>query len=64
MSVSQMLIGVRAAVAVKLSGGNLAVLEEKSKAIEELMSAIPGNADVMRVPLSGHIYLNVTQMCG
>lgn len=60
MRVSEMLTGVRAAVAVKLSGGDLAVLEEKSKAIEELMSTIPGNADVMRVPLSGQIYLNVT----
>ena len=60
MRVSEMLTGVRAAVAVKLSGSDLAVLEEKSKAIEELMSTIPGNADVMRIPLSGQIYLNVT----
>ena len=48
--VSQMLTSVRAAVAVKRSGGDLAVLEKKAKAIEELMSAILGNADVMRVP--------------
>lgn len=59
MRASEMLTGVRAAMAIKLYGDDLAVLEEKGKAIEALVSSIPGAVDVFRAPLSGQLYLNV-----
>ncbi|MCC6207336.1 MAG: efflux RND transporter permease subunit [Gammaproteobacteria bacterium] len=59
MRVSEMLTGVRAAMAIKLYGDELSVLEEKSKQIEELVNAIPGAVDVFREQLSGQIYLQI-----
>lgn len=59
MRVSEMLTGVRAAMAIKLYGDDLAVLEEKSKQIEERVNAIPGAVDVFREQLSGQIYLQI-----
>ena len=59
MRVSEMLTGVRAAMAIKLYGDDLAMLEEKSKQIEELVNAIPGAVDVFRDQLSGQIYLQI-----
>lgn len=59
MRVSEMLTGVRAAVAVKLFGDDLAVLEEKSNQIEEIVKATPGAADVFRARLSGQGYLRI-----
>jgi len=59
MRVSEMLTGVRAAMAIKLYGDDLQVLEEKSKQIETLVNNIPGAVDVFRAPLSGQIYLQI-----
>ncbi|MBI5890290.1 MAG: efflux RND transporter permease subunit [Nitrosomonadales bacterium] len=59
MRVSEMLSGVRAALAVKIYGDDLAVLEEKSKQIEALSADIPGAVDIMRPPLLGQRYLQI-----
>lgn len=59
MRVSEMLTGVRAAMAIKLYGDDLKVLEEKSKQIESLVNDVPGAVDVFRGQLSGQIYLQV-----
>jgi cobalt-zinc-cadmium resistance protein CzcA len=59
MRVSEMLSGVRAALAVKIYGDDLAILEEKSKQIEELASKIPGAVDIVRPPVLGQQYLQV-----
>ena len=54
-----MITGVRAAVAMKLYGDDLAILEEKSKEMEALISAVPGATDVFRDRLSGQTYLQI-----
>ncbi|MEW6324673.1 MAG: CusA/CzcA family heavy metal efflux RND transporter [Nitrospirota bacterium] len=59
MRVSEMLTGVRAAMAIKLYGDDLRVLEEKSRQIEALVSNVPGAVDVFRSQLSGQIYLHI-----
>ncbi len=59
MRVSEMLTGVRAAMAIKLYGDDLSLLEEKSKQIEELINNIPGAVDVFRNQLSGQVYLQI-----
>lgn len=59
MRTSEMLTGVRAAMAIKLFGDDLAVLEEKSKQIEEIISHIPGAVDIFRGRLSGQKYLRL-----
>jgi cobalt-zinc-cadmium resistance protein CzcA len=59
MRVSEMLTGVRAAMAIKLYGDDLSVLEEKSKQIEALVSNVPGAVDVFRGQLSGQSYLEI-----
>jgi len=59
MRVSEMLSGVRAALAIKVYGDDLAVLEEKSKQIEELVAKVPGAVDIVRPPLLGQQYLQV-----
>ena len=59
MRVSEMLTGVRAAMAIKLYGDDLVVLEEKSKHIEALVNGVAGAVDVFRDHLSGQIYLQI-----
>lgn len=59
MRVSEMLTGVRAAMAIKLYGDDLKVLEEKSRQIEALVNDVPGAVDVFRSQLSGQIYLQI-----
>ncbi|MDP2806199.1 MAG: efflux RND transporter permease subunit, partial [Gallionellaceae bacterium] len=59
MRVSEMLSGVRAALAIKIYGDDLTVLEEKSKEIEELVSKIQGTVDIVRPPVLGQQYLQV-----
>ena len=59
MRVSEMLTGVRAAMAIKLYGDDLKVLEEKSKQIEALVNQVPGAVDVFRSQLSGQTYLQI-----
>ncbi len=59
MRVSEMLTGVRAAMAIKLYGDDLAVLDEKSKQIEALVKNVRGAVDVFRGQLTGQSYLEV-----
>jgi len=59
MRVSEMLTGVRAAMAIKLYGDDLQLLEEKSKQIEALVKDVPGAVDVFRGQLSGQVYLEI-----
>jgi cobalt-zinc-cadmium resistance protein CzcA len=59
MRVSEMLTGVRAAVAVKLFGDDLSVLEDKAIQIEAIITRTPGAADVFRGRLSGQKYLEI-----
>jgi len=59
MRVSEMLSGVRAALAIKIYGDDLAVLEEKSQQIEELASRVPGAVDIVRPPILGQRYLQI-----
>ena len=59
MRVSEMLTGVRAAMAIKLFGDDLDKLETLSRQIEVLVNNIPGAVDVSRGRLSGQTYLQV-----
>ena len=59
MRVSEMLSGVRAALAIKVYGDDLTVLEEKSKQIEALAAKVPGAVDIVRPPLLGQQYLQI-----
>ncbi|PCI34432.1 MAG: CusA/CzcA family heavy metal efflux RND transporter [Alphaproteobacteria bacterium] len=59
MRVSEMLTGVRAAMAIKLYGDDLKVLEAKSRQIETLVSDIEGAVDIFRGQLSGQVYLQI-----
>ena len=59
MRVSEMLTGVRAAMAIKLYGDELAELEQLSEKIEQQVNQIDGAVDVFRSRLSGQKYLQV-----
>jgi len=59
MRVSEMISGVSSAVAVKLLGDDLDLMESKSKAIEALVNGIDGAVDVSRTPLRGQMYLSI-----
>ena len=59
MRTSEMLTGVRAAMAIKLFGDDLAVLEERSRQIEQIVTRIPGAVDIFRGRLSGQKYLRL-----
>lgn len=59
MRASEMLTGVRADMAIRLYGTDLAVLEEQGKRIEALVNRVPGASDVFRPPLTGQIYLEI-----
>jgi cobalt-zinc-cadmium resistance protein CzcA len=59
MRVSEMLSGVRAALAIKLYGDDLAVLETVSKRIEQMASKVRGAVDIVRPPLLGQRYLQI-----
>ncbi len=59
MRVSEMISGSSAAVAIKLMGDDLAVLESKAKQIESVVNGIDGAIDVSRTPLRGQMYLSV-----
>ena len=59
MRVSEMLTGVRSAMAIKLYGDDLAKLEETAIAIENLVNGIDGAIDVVRGDISGQKYLQV-----
>ena len=59
MRVSEMISGVSSAVAIKLSGDDLAVLDEKATQIESVLNRIEGAVDVQRTPLGGQLYLKI-----
>jgi cobalt-zinc-cadmium resistance protein CzcA len=59
MRVSEMLSGVRAAVAIKLVGDDFATLENLSSQIEQIVKRTQGATDVFRARLSGQGYLTV-----
>lgn len=59
MRVSEMLTGVRSAMAIKLYGDDLAMLEQKAIEIEELVKNISGAIDVFRTNISGQKYLQI-----
>jgi len=59
MRVSEMLTGVRAAVALKLKGVDLQTLEEKAIEIESVIENTPGSVDIFRTPLTGQDYLTI-----
>lgn len=59
MRVSEMISGVSSAVAIKLSGDELAVLDEKAAEIESVISGIEGAVDIQRTPLGGQLYLRI-----
>ncbi len=59
MRVSEMLTGVRAAMAIKLYGDDLKTLETLSTQIENLVTGTTGAVDVFRGRLSGQTYLQV-----
>lgn len=60
MRVSEMLTGTRGDLAVKLFGPDLAVLEEKSNEIVEILKHIQGSSDVFVKQNSGMQFLQVS----
>jgi len=59
MRVSEMLTGVRSAMAIKLYGDDLKLLNQKAEEIERLLSGIKGSVDIFRTNISGQKYLQV-----
>ena len=59
MRVSEMLTGVRAAMAIKLYGSDIDKLEEFSAQIETSLTTIPGAVDIFRSRLTGQNYLQI-----
>ena len=59
MRVSEMIIGVRGDLAVKIFGPDLDKLNEYARQIEALLKTIPGNHDVYTVQNDGVQYLTV-----
>ena len=59
MRVSEMIIGVRGDLAIKIFGTELAKLNELASQVEKLMKTVPGNQDVYTVENDGVQYLRV-----
>lgn len=59
MRVSEMIIGVRGDLAVKVYGPDLGTLNQLSSKIEGLLKTVPGNQDVYTVQNDGVQYLRV-----
>ncbi len=60
MRVSEMLVGVRGDVAVKLFGPNLATLNAQAAQLVELLKKVPGAEDVLTIKNDGVQYFRVT----
>ncbi|MHB8989453.1 MAG: efflux RND transporter permease subunit, partial [Desulfobulbia bacterium] len=60
MRVSEMIIGVRGDLAVKIFGPDLDQLNEYASKVEALLKTVPGNLDVYTVQNDGVQYLRVT----
>lgn len=59
MRVSEMLTGVRSAMAIKLYGDDLQTLDRLSQEIETIVSNVDGAIDIFRGRLSGQKYLQI-----
>jgi len=59
MRVSEMIIGVRGDIAVKIFGPDLAQLNQYASQVEAVLKTIPGNQDVYTVENDGVQYLRV-----
>jgi len=59
MRISEMILGVRGDLAVKVFGPDLATLNQLSARIESLLKAVPGSQDVFRVENDGVQYLQL-----
>ncbi len=59
MRVSEMILGVRGDVAIKIFGPDLKTLNELSGQVEAVMKTVPGNQDVYTVENDGVQYLRV-----
>jgi cobalt-zinc-cadmium resistance protein CzcA len=59
MRVSEMLTGVRAAVAVKLFGDDVELLDQKAREIEAVLRRTSGSEGVLLSPLGGQRYLQI-----
>ncbi|PZP91291.1 efflux RND transporter permease subunit [Pseudorhodoferax soli] len=59
MRVSEMIIGVRGDVAIKIFGPDLSTLNDLAAQIEKLVKEVPGNQDVYTVENDGVQYLRV-----
>ncbi len=59
MRVSEMIIGVRGDLAVKIFGPDLGKLNEYASQVESLLKTVPGNQDVYTVQNDGVQYLRV-----
>ncbi len=59
MRVSEMLTGVRSAMAIKLYGDDLAMLDQKAAEIEQVLKNITGAVDIFRTDISGQQYLQI-----
>jgi cobalt-zinc-cadmium resistance protein CzcA len=56
MRVSEPIAGVRADVAIKLYGDDLAVLQQKADKIERIVSEIPGAEDAKAASRNGRTF--------
>lgn len=59
MRVSEMVIGVRGDVAVKIFGPDLATLNQQAEKVETVLKAVKGSEDVYRVMNEGVQYLKI-----
>ena len=59
MRVSEMLTGVRATMAIRLFGDDLAVLEAKAVEIEAMLGKVDGAIDIFRGQIFGQTYLQI-----
>lgn len=59
MRTSEMVTGVTAALAVKVFGHDLELLDQVSAEIQRVVAETPGAVDVSRAPLTGQAYLDI-----
>jgi len=59
-SVEEALSGVKGEIAVKIYGPDLEILEEKGEQVAQILSGIPGSADVAAIKVGGQTELNIT----
>src|SRR5215510_13602444 len=57
--INMLTTGIRSEVGVKVFGDNLKVLEERARAVAEVLRAIPGAADVYPEQVTGAPYLDI-----